>query len=271
MRSVAICGLAALALFTASPVSAANGSSAPCDYLTTYCAGSSTDGSTVEVSGTHTGSSQENSDGGTNYYDDDSSAPPDTTPQPATPPRDDNCSPANPTTCFEQPDVPAEPTIPQPTLADVARFAPASVPLVDEPDGVGVVGMPMNFVVDAQTHERTGTLFDLPVTVRFTPASVLFVHGDGTSRVSDGGGRSWATLGLAQFSATPTSHAYTARGSYTVSAVVRYAAQVNFGNGWVAVPGVLEIPTTSGDVQIFEVRTALVDKTCLENPGGVGC
>lgn len=210
------------------------------------------------------------SDGGTNY-DDDSSAPPDTTPQPATPPRDDNCSPANPTTCFEQPDVPAEPTIPQPTLADVARFAPASVPLVDEPDGVGVVGMPMNFVVDAQTHERTGTLFDLPVTVRFTPASVLFVHGDGTSRVSDGGGRSWATLGLAQFSATPTSHAYTARGSYTASAVVRYAAQVNFGNGWVAVPGVLEIPTTSGDVQIFEVRTALVDKTCLENPGGVGC
>ena len=69
----------------------------------------------------------------------------------------------------------------------------------------------------------------------------------------------------------PTSHAYTARGSYTASAVVRYAAQVNFGNGWVAVPGVLEIPTTSGDVQIFEVRTALVDKTCLENPGGVGC
>lgn len=237
------------------------------------CPTSESTGTEVVVTGERPPGSQPGewgSDGGTNY-DDDSSAPPDTTPQPPTPPREDNCSPANPTTCFEQPDVPAEPAIPQPTLADVARFAPASVPLVDEPDGVGVVGMPMNFVVDAQTHERTGTLFDLPVTVRFTPASVLFVHGDGTSRVSDGGGRSWATLGLAQFSATPTSHAYTARGSYTASAVVRYAAQVNFGNGWVAVPGVLEIPTTSGDVQIFEVRTALVDKTCLENPGGVGC
>lgn len=232
------------------------------------CGGVTNGGTAVEIVGERPGGSLPDD---WRPNDDDSSAPPDTTPQPPTPPREDNCSPTNPTTCFEQPDVPAEPTIPQPTLADVARFAPASVPLVDEPDGVGVVGMPMNFVVDAQTHERTGTLFDLPVTVRFTPASVLFVHGDGTSRVSDGGGRSWATLGLAQFSATPTSHAYTARGSYTASAVVRYAAQVNFGNGWVAVPGVLEIPTTSGDVQIFEVRTALVDKTCLENPGGVGC
>lgn len=232
------------------------------------CGGVTNGGTAVEIVGERPGGSLPDD---WRPNDDDSSAPPDTTPQPATPPRDDNCSPANPTTCFEQPDVPAEPTIPQPTLADVARFAPASVPLVDEPDGVGVVGMPMNFVVDAQTHERTGTLFDLPVTVRFTPASVLFVHGDGTSRVSDGGGRSWATLGLAQFSATPTSHAYTARGSYTASAVVRYAAQVNFGNGWVAVPGLLEIPTTSGDVQIFEVRTALVDKTCLENPDGGGC
>ena len=232
------------------------------------CGGVTNGGTAVEIVGERPGGSLPDD---WRPNDDDSSAPPDTTPQPPTPPREDNCSPANPTTCFEQPDVPAEPTIPQPTLADVARFAPASVPLVDEPDGVGVVGMPMNFVVDAQTHERTGTLFDLPVTVRFTPASVLFVHGDGTSRVSDGGGRSWATLGLAQFSATPTSHAYTARGSYTASAVVRYAAQVNFGTGWVAGPGLLEIPPTSGDVQVFEVRTALVDKTCLENPGGVGC
>ena len=232
------------------------------------CGGVTNGGTAVEIVGERPGGSLPDD---WRPNDDDSSAPPDTTPQPPTPPREDNCSPANPTTCFEQPDVPAEPTIPQPTLADVARFAPASVPLIDEPDGVGVVGMPMNFVVDARAHDAAGTLFDLPVSVRFTPASVLFVHGDGTSRVSDGGGRSWATLGLAQFSATPTSHAYTARGSYTASAVVRYAAQVNFGNGWVAVPGVLEIPTTSGDVQIFEVRTALVDKTCLENPGGVGC
>lgn len=159
----------------------------------------------------------------------------------------------------------------QPTLNDVASFAPASLPLVDEPDGVGIVGMPVNFVVEPAVHEQTGELFDLPVTVRFTPASVQFRHGDGTSRDAAGGGRTWAQLGLPQFSATPTSHAYAARGTYTASAVVRYAAAVDFGSGWVPVPGLLEIPTAAMDIQILEVRTALVDRTCHEKPTGPGC
>lgn len=159
----------------------------------------------------------------------------------------------------------------QPTLSDLASFAPASVPLLDEPDGVGIVGMPMNFVVDARPHEQTGTLFDRPVTVRFAPLSVVFSYGDGATRSADDGGSTWTALGLAQFSATPTSHAYGARGTYTASATVRYGAAVNFGGGWVSVPGVLEIPTGAMSVQVFEVRTALVDKTCLESPHGPGC
>lgn len=235
------------------------------------CGGTSNTGSIVEVWGHRPGDSQTSNPwvGSSDDDADDTPAPPRTTPPaPATPPVDD-CRPTDPASCTVQPDPP--PAIPQPTLSDVARFAPASAPLIDEPDGVGVVGMPMNFVVDATTHEVTGTLFDLPVTVRFTPTSVLFVHGDGTSRESDDGGQSWATLGLAQFSATSTSHAYSTRGTYTASAAVRYAADVNFGGGWITVPGTLEIPTTAGDVQIFEVRTALVDKTCLENPSGIGC
>lgn len=226
-------------------------------------------GTEIVVTGERPGGSL--SDDWPSRGDDDSSTPPDAEPQPPAPAPVDDCRPTDPTSCAVQPDTPVAPGIPQPTLADVARFAPASVPLIDEPDGVGVVGMPMNFVVDARAHDAAGTLFDLPVSVRFTPASVLFVHGDGTSRVADSGGASWAALGLAQFSATPTSHAYAARGTYTASAVIRYGAEVDFGTGWRPVPGVLEIPTTSGDVQIFEVRTALVDKTCLENPGGVGC
>ncbi len=44
----------------------------------------------------------------------------------------------------------------RPTLEDVASFAPTSHPLVDEPDGVGIVGMPVNFVVDADTHTDAG-------------------------------------------------------------------------------------------------------------------
>ncbi|EPD83538.1 hypothetical protein HMPREF1529_02920 [Microbacterium sp. oral taxon 186 str. F0373] len=159
----------------------------------------------------------------------------------------------------------------QPTLSDVASFAPASAPFVDEPDGVGIVGMPMNFVATAGVHEQAGTLFDLPVTVRFTPTSYRFIYGDGTSRDSPTGGRTWAALGRAQFSATDTSHAYAARGTYTASATVRYAAQANFGNGWIDVPGLLDIPAGTTTLQIVDVKTALVDKTCLENPRGPGC
>lgn len=159
----------------------------------------------------------------------------------------------------------------RPTLSDVASFAPAPLPLVDEPDGVGIVGMPVNFVVDTAVHQQTGELFDVPVTVRFTPASVLFRHGDGTSREAADGGRTWAALSLPQFSATGTSHAYAARGTYAASAIVRYAADVDFGSGWVAVPGLIEIPTPTMTIEVLEVRTALVERTCLENPAGPGC
>lgn len=159
----------------------------------------------------------------------------------------------------------------RPTLADVASFAPAPAILADEPDGVGIVGMPMNFVVAASIHTATGTLFNLPVTVRFTPASFVFSHGDGTSRTSASGGRIWSALGQAQFSATATSHAYGSRGTYTASAVVQYVATVDFGNGDVPVPGLVEVPTPGSSIQVVEARTALVDRTCVERPSGPGC
>lgn len=159
----------------------------------------------------------------------------------------------------------------KPTLNDIASFAPAPLALVDEPGSVGIAGMPLNFVIQVRTHEQTGTLFGLPVTVRFTPASVTFRYGDGTSRDANSGGSTWAELGLAQFSPTPTSHAYSARGTYTVSAVVHYTAAANFGNGWLTVPGLVDIPTPASSIQILEARTALVDQTCVENPAGIGC
>ncbi|MFT3799427.1 hypothetical protein [Microbacterium sp.] len=158
-----------------------------------------------------------------------------------------------------------------PKLTDVASFAPAALTITGEPGGFGVVGMPVNFVVDATVQETTGELFDLPVTVRFTPASIVWDYGDGTTRETSGGGRTWEQLGLPQFSATATGHAYAARGTYTASAIVRYSAQVNFGTGWINVPGLLEIPTTTSPIHVVEVRTALVDLTCLENPTGPGC
>lgn len=160
---------------------------------------------------------------------------------------------------------------PDATLSDVASFAPPAAPLFSEPDGIGIVGLPLNIVAAGGAHVEEGELFDLPVTVRFRPAGYTFDYGDGTTRESPTGGRSWSALGLAQFAPTGTSHTYTRRGTFTVRAAVSYAAEVDFGTGWIAVPGLLVIPSGSSTVEILEARTALVDRDCLEDPTGVGC
>lgn len=161
--------------------------------------------------------------------------------------------------------------IPEVTLADLVSFAPARPDLQAEPSAAGIVGMPTNFVAQAQEQTLSGTLFGRPVTVRFTPVAFVFDHGDGSTTRSADGGAPWEALGQPQFSATPTSHAYAERGSYTASVTVEYAPAVDFGTGWMPVAGV--VTATAGDygVQVYELRTALVDRTCLEHPAGPAC
>ena len=161
--------------------------------------------------------------------------------------------------------------LPDVTLADLASFVPARPALTGEPAGLGVVGMPTNLVAQASEQRIPGTLFDYDVVVRFVPSAFRFDHGDGTSQTTATGGSTWAALGQAEFTPTPTSHVYRARGTYDVSVTVLYRASVDFGNGWRPVDGYVEATTSGYDVRIVEVHTALVDKTCLENPSGPGC
>jgi hypothetical protein len=57
-----------------------------------------------------------------------------------------------------------------------------------------------------------------------------------------------------------------------VTVTVEYAASVNFGSGtWRPVTGLVTASTGGYDVQVVEARTALVEKTCAENPRGPGC
>ena len=161
--------------------------------------------------------------------------------------------------------------IPQATLSDLASFAPAAVSLGGEPAGHGVVGLPTNFLVAASEHTATGTLFDRPVTVRFSPIGVTIAPGDGSQLRTRDTAQSWSSLGLAQFSPTASTHTYTQRGVYTATATIQYSAAVNYGNGWIDVAGVLDIPTSSYSVTVLEARSALVDRTCHEDPSGPGC
>ncbi|HEY9308597.1 MAG TPA: hypothetical protein VIP82_12430 [Microbacterium sp.] len=182
-----------------------------------------------------------------------------------TPPPPEDCGPLN--RCIDYTVV----GFPDVTLADLASFRPATPTLGGEPAGFGVVGMPTNLLAAASEERIPGTVLGWDVTVRFVPTAYVFDNGDGTTTRAATGGSAWASLGQGQFTPTATSHAYRARGTYGVSVTVEYAASVDFGTGWRPVPGVVRAEAGGYDVRVVEVRTALVDRTCAEDPTGPGC
>lgn len=157
------------------------------------------------------------------------------------------------------------------TMTDVAQFAPAPATTVGEPGNVGITGMPANFVAAASVHTRAGTLFDRPTSVRFTPVRFSFTYGDGATTTTNTGGRSWAALGQAQFTPTPTSHSYRERGTYSAHVTVHYTAEVDIGGGWFPIDGELSIDGPARQIRVYEAETALVARTCAEQPGAPGC
>ncbi|QIG40866.1 hypothetical protein G5T42_16440 [Microbacterium sp. 4R-513] len=161
--------------------------------------------------------------------------------------------------------------IPEVTIDDLASFRPTSPSLTGEPAGFGVVGMPANVVAAGSEQLIPGNLLGWDVVVRFRPAAYVFAYGDGSTQRVTTGGATWEQLGQAQFTPTATSHVYRERGTYPVSVTVQYAAAVDFGTGWRPVQGYVSATTGGYDVRVVEVKTALVDRTCVENPSGPGC
>jgi len=166
-----------------------------------------------------------------------------------------------------------EPTeeIPAVTVADLAAFSPQKPSFTAEPAGLGVAGLPTNVIAGASEHTVAGTLFDRPVTVRFTPVGYRFDYGDGTISTTSTGGAAWADLGQAQFTPTPTSHTFASPGDYTVNVSVAYTAVVDFGVTTRVVNGTVTANAAPQTLSVLEARTALVDKTCAQNPRGPGC
>ncbi len=85
------------------------------------------------------------------------------------------------------------------------------------------------------------------------------------------GGQTWSALGQATFTPTATSHIYGERGTYDASVTVRYTAEVDLGTGWFPVEGQLSIDGPTQQIRIFEAHTALVARTCVEQPAAPGC
>ncbi|MDJ0378405.1 hypothetical protein [Cryobacterium sp. PH31-L1] len=102
-----------------------------------------------------------------------------------------------------------------------------------EPGGWAIVGLAANFWATASAHIGDGLLLGQPAQVLFTPINYRWNFGDGSTASSPTGGASWADLGLAEFSTTPTSHKYAAKDSYTVTLTVDYRADYSLGDqGW---------------------------------------
>jgi hypothetical protein len=248
-----------LVLASGSPVQASGGACSPDLAAVGLCSEVTNTGSQVDITAglDRPGSTPPENDPGVSH-------PSESDPDPAPP--EAGCDVVDPRCGFVvvgPPDV---------TLADIASFRPAAPSLTGEPTGFGVVGMPTNLVAAASEQRLSGELLGWDVTVRFVPAAFVFDHGDGTTATSTTGGASWERLGQAQFSPTATSHVYRDRGTYPVAVTVQYAASVDFGSGtWRPVPGRVSVTTAGYDVRVVEVRTALVDRTCAEDPSGPGC
>jgi hypothetical protein len=157
-------------------------------------------------------------------------------------------------------------------VSDLANF-PAAVPSVSmEPEGWALKGLPANFVAGASVHERSGMLLGFMADVRFSPARFRWDFGDGGHAETSGGGASWAALRVPEFSATPTSHVFTATGRRAVTVSVVYTAQFRIGSGpWRAVEGTLTLGAAPLTVVVAEVSTVLVPADCLADPTGIGC
>ena len=166
---------------------------------------------------------------------------------------------------------PGTPTAPI-TLADIASFRPVVGTAGMEPNGWMVTGLDTNFFSAAATHVVAGELLGAPAAVRFTPRSFVFDYGDGVSVRTATGGGSWASLGLAEFDPTPTSHVYTTSGTFTIDISVSFGAEYTLdGQSYTAIAGTLSVPAARFTASAGDATTVLVALDCRANPRGPGC
>lgn len=163
-------------------------------------------------------------------------------------------------------------TTPVVTTREIAHLVPGAAGRGMEPNGWMVVGLPTNFYADAAPSVVSTTLLGSPAEVRFTPVSFTWDHGDGTSTTSATGGARWASLGVAEFSETATSHVYDQPGDYTITLTILYAAEYRIGGGeWRALAGT--VPSTAPPITASAkaAKTVLVADDCGRRRISPGC
>jgi hypothetical protein len=158
------------------------------------------------------------------------------------------------------------------TMNDIASFRPSVGTNHMEPDGWTVVGLHTNFYSDVRSHVVDGTLLGAAASVRFTPRSWTWDYGDGAVRSSATPGASWAALGVEEFDATATSHAYAAPISASIRLTIGFGAEYRVtGADWTPIAGTLEVAAAPVSIVARDASTVLVGDDCGVNPDGPGC
>jgi hypothetical protein len=158
------------------------------------------------------------------------------------------------------------------SLSDLASFTPTPGTDHMQPNGWAVLGVSTNFYAVVGQQVQNGTLLGRAASVRFTPKAYHWNYGDGISATRSTKGATWAAQGITDFDPTPTSHIYRATGSYTITLTIDFGAEYSYdGDDWVAVAGVLSVPTNPLATTVGTAKTVLVAKDCLADPSGPGC
>jgi hypothetical protein len=167
---------------------------------------------------------------------------------------------------------PGTPGNPSLTINDLKNF-PAT-PGTDhmEPNGWMIVGLDTNFYSIVGVENVNGTLLGQPATVRFTPIGWHWTYGDGRFADRATPGATWAAHGIPEFDPTPTSHVYTAEGTYFIDLSITFRAEYKYATGnWMPVYGTITLPANRLEATAGDAKTVLVNHDCTQNPSGPGC
>lgn len=167
------------------------------------------------------------------------------------------------------PGAPGNPTL---SIHDLKNFPVTPGTDHMEPNGWMIVGLDTNFYSVVGVEIVNGTLLGQPASVRFTPISWHWTYGDGRLATHTTPGTTWAAQGIPEFDPTPTSHSYTAEGTYFIDLSITFRAEYKYATGnWTPVVGTITLPANRLEATAGDAKTVLVNHDCTQNPTGPGC